>query len=295
LLESAEGDEAITRALQIIFGTIRQSWRNSEAMEKESGYSILAGLLESKLQNETLQNFEEPRTSLAYQTLSQVLEFLGYKSNKPEDSVLNNPLAYRILLVDLNVWRLSTPEVQKLYYDQFTAFGVGSKYHVFNTKRLSRMRIIRKWLEVLKGDAFSAETLQYFLAAFRPLFLSALTTDVMRSLALYVTWAFEHSTKQRSQWRRGTQTGRMLINSFGPLPRRSTAPSAAITGTNPSNGSRSLSFRELGIAMLKLYSEIICQEDEALVKKFARAVSNKVRSPRLTGLALLTTCSGFCT
>jgi hypothetical protein len=76
---------------------------------------------------------------LGFQLLSLVLEFVGYNLEKPEESYIINPLAYRILLVDFDMWRKTAPITQRLYYKQFIVFGVSSKFHEFNSRRLFRM------------------------------------------------------------------------------------------------------------------------------------------------------------
>ena len=154
LVEAAQSHEDIIRALQILFATVKNSWRNSEAMERENGFGILSSLLTSKLcgPDDTLKEITTKTDSRAFQdhetlsfnVLSLVLEFVGYERESPENSVINNPLAYRILLVDLDVWRSSSPKVQQLYYEQFTTFSVGSKHHLFNSKRLGRMRELNR-------------------------------------------------------------------------------------------------------------------------------------------------------
>jgi beige protein homolog 1 len=68
-----------------------------------------------------------------------VLEFVGYNHENPEESYIINPLAYRILLVDFDMWRKTAPVTQRLYYKQFIVFGVNSKFHQFNSRRLFRM------------------------------------------------------------------------------------------------------------------------------------------------------------
>ena len=150
ILDATESDEEIVQALDILFATVHGSWRNSEAMERENGFGILAALLSLKLTriNETrnmrVSGFGREEVveedSLMLDILTKILCFIGYKIDCPEDSVINNPLAYRILLVDLDVWRNASPEVQRLYYQQFTVFATGSKHHVFNARRLARMR-----------------------------------------------------------------------------------------------------------------------------------------------------------
>lgn len=152
ILDAAHTRDSIIGALKILFKSIQDSWRNSEAMERDSGFGVLANLLAVKL---TVENPKSDRItvdsahsseendeheSLSKHILHLILGFVGYRSEKPEDSVINNPLAYRVLLVDFDIWRSSAPSVQELYYNQFTVFAVNSKYHQFNSKRLVRMR-----------------------------------------------------------------------------------------------------------------------------------------------------------
>ncbi len=152
LLEAAYSGDAVVRALKILFESVRDNWRNSEAMERENGFGVLSSLLSSKLSlghTKAMNDNELPNSpsgdkqslyKLPLEVLTLILEFVGYREDKPEESVINNPLAYRVLLVDSDMWRSVAPSVQRLYYKQFTIFGVGSKYHRFNAKRLSRMR-----------------------------------------------------------------------------------------------------------------------------------------------------------
>ena len=149
LVESASSPQNLICALEILLGTIQDSWRNSEAMERENGFGVLASLLTAKLDNIhtglKMQNLhinvtETEAEALSFEILSIILKFIGYQERSLADSVINNPLAYRILIVDLDIWRTSSPKVQKLYYEQFETFSTGSKHHHFNTKRLGRMR-----------------------------------------------------------------------------------------------------------------------------------------------------------
>lgn len=150
LLERATEVEDIVRSLEIMFYCIRKSWRNSEAMERDNGYGILGMLLRFKLGYGSWPNNEAPvarlslssdeKDSLTFRILSLVLGFVGYNHTAPIESFIVNPLAYRILLIDLDIWRKSAPRIQELYYNQFVTFAVKSKYHEFNSRRLTRMR-----------------------------------------------------------------------------------------------------------------------------------------------------------
>jgi predicted house-cleaning noncanonical NTP pyrophosphatase (MazG superfamily) len=151
LVEDAKTKEEIARAVEILFESIKGSWRNSEAMEHENGYAILGALIRGKIgagivvssranNNEGPTMSADDRDQLGFQLLSLVLDFVGYSHEKPEESYIINPLAYRILLVDFDMWRKTAPITQRLYYKQFITFGVNSKFHQFNSKRLFRMR-----------------------------------------------------------------------------------------------------------------------------------------------------------
>lgn len=154
LLESAVTSNDVVKALKILFESVQENWRNSEAMERENGFGVLSSLLTTKLCQRQpdlaagtaspgdISNIQQSVPDLSLTILMEILKFVGYRMDKPEDSVINNPLAYRILLVDMDFWRSAEPKVQKLYYEQFMMFGLHSKFHQFNTKRLLRMRRI---------------------------------------------------------------------------------------------------------------------------------------------------------
>ena len=152
LVEAARTPDDVLQALKTLFESVQENWRNSEAMERENGFGVLATLLSAKLSRGTVDTAITPRSpkvpatipqttfNLPLEVLLEILRFVGYRTDKPEDSVIINPLAYRVLLVDTDLWRNAEREVQKLYYDQFIVFGSRSKFYHFNAKRLSRMR-----------------------------------------------------------------------------------------------------------------------------------------------------------
>ena len=280
LFDAADSHDDILRSLSILFATIRNSWRNSEAMERENGFSVLASVLSVKLSGKSLASRQLVKDAsadsethdLAHSVLSMILEFVGYKQDRKEDSIIVNPLAYRILLVDLDLWRLSSPSVQRRYFEQFETFVVGSKYHNFNTKRLARMRITRKWLDALKCETFYQDSLDIFLKAFRFLLTGLLSAETHRAIAMYITYAIHKSNH-----------GTPLPPSSKSVKRKQTAP-ASMYGSStwlevggehlPSQG-HVLPLKQVGVQVLALYVELLCQKDVDNVKKFARTVTNK--------------------
>ncbi|KAK5158140.1 hypothetical protein LTR04_005275, partial [Oleoguttula sp. CCFEE 6159] len=179
LVELAQTKESVLRAVEILFESMRTNWRNSEAMEKENGYGVLAVLLRDKMgfgsyitlpghvRTATIQGGTDEREKLAADLLRLILQFCGYDEQKVEDSIIINPLGYRVLLVDCDTWRRAPVQVQKLYYAQFVHLIEGSRFHAFNIKRLNRARIVKRFLEAMKGETFSREIFPHFLRAFR--------------------------------------------------------------------------------------------------------------------------------
>ena len=164
LVHAANSVECTILAVDALFEAVQDNWRNSEAMERDNGFGILAALLREKLRfplssysaptksSPVLCSNDEERSALTFALLHSVLNFVGYDFKRPEYSVITNPLAYRILLVDLDVWRFGDLSVLQLYYSQFSTFAIQSHYHRFNAKRLSRMRTHSnpsKWLLIL--------------------------------------------------------------------------------------------------------------------------------------------------
>ncbi|ODA76470.1 hypothetical protein RJ55_07740 [Drechmeria coniospora] len=254
LLERATTAEETIRAIEIMFHCIRKSWRNSEAMERDNGYGILGMLLRFKM---GYGNGEPPvprlfisvaeRDSLAFRVLSLMLDFLGYNHAEPIESFIVNPLAYRMLLIDLDIWRRSAPRIQELYYKQFLTFAVNSKHHEFNSRRLIRMRTVKRLLDAMKGESISDDVIDHFMNAFQALVKSSLSQEVMRSLSLFITYAFQTSARTACK----------------------------LDGESPV-GYKMVTKKQLGARILTMYSHILCEKGNLTnIKTFGRTVSNK--------------------
>ena len=320
LIETANTDEEIIRALEILLGSVMASWRNSEAMERENGFGVLASLLTTKLGSgiNTPKIGDIPDTfidrhateDLAFELLTRILHFVGYQSERPEDSVINNPLAYRILLVDTDVWRSCSYKVQKLYYEQFTTFATGSKHHCFNAKRLSRMReytitvvlvlyllcllgIVKKWLDVLKGEDFYADTFDFFRGALRSLLGNTLSADSLRSLALYITYATHKPKDNTPNILHPAHSIRRIQSVSNSSRRRSTySSSSSMVSGNRQERPKELTRLQIGVRILEMYADLLCQPEAINIKKFARTVTNKVSLVPDAWLCLVTLFSG---
>lgn len=272
LVGKAKTTEEVAVAVDILLETISSSWRNSEVMERNSGYGILSGLIREKLLASPGTSSEQSkgtlaiatpsldRSGLALRLLKSVIAFLGYDTNDPSKSMINNPLAYKILLIDNSIWRIHHFETQELYFKQFVVFAKESIHAKFNLKRLGRMRVLKRLLEALKSENVSRNTMPAYSAALSALMPTAMTAEMLRSMALFVTYSVH---------KRGV-TGRLRKSA------RSRASSGAGSPTPTSSENPSLSQFEIGVEILRLYSDMLCTKgDLSMIKKFARTVTNK--------------------
>ncbi|EEH21741.2 hypothetical protein PABG_03957 [Paracoccidioides brasiliensis Pb03] len=274
LIEAATTPESTCTAVETLFEAVQDNWRNSEAMERENGYSILAVLLREKLGlSNHIQNalskptaaFSTPEqhNGLAMEILLLILKFVGYDFQNPKISIITNPLAYRVLLVDLDVWRYGNLPLLEIYYSQFITFSAECHNHRFNTKRLSRMRVVKKLLDALKGESFTSESMKLFIPAFSCLVKSCMSAEILRSLALFITYSIHAAKPSTSLQKRKSMR-------FDPRTKR---PGFALFH-HPDR--TYLSESEIGIEVLKAYANIICKESgTANIAKFARTVTNK--------------------
>ncbi|OJJ48396.1 hypothetical protein ASPZODRAFT_62592 [Penicilliopsis zonata CBS 506.65] len=272
LIQAASTAESLLLSVEILYEAVQDSWRNSEAMERENGYGILAALLREKLgfphekptassKTPVVVSNGQERSDLAVQLLRLTLKFVGYDFENPRRSIITNPLAYRVLLVDLDIWRVGELPLLQLYYSQFAVFAAESQFRRFNSKRLSRMRVNKKLLECLKGEEFTQEALQLLINAFRSLMDSCLSTELLRSLALFITYSL-HKQKPSPALQK-KKSIRFLKGPQQPLD----------SGANPG---KHVPSSTVAIAMLRMYCSYLLQaHDLTPIKKFARAVTNK--------------------
>ncbi|KAK3365220.1 hypothetical protein B0T24DRAFT_428692 [Lasiosphaeria ovina] len=282
LIERSSTSEELLRSVELMLHCIDNSWRNSEAMEKDNGYAILSMLLRAKLgygvstsdnQSWQLTLTNDTRDRLSFQLLSLVLRFVGYNHADPIDSFIVNPLAYRILLIDPDIWRKSAALTQELYYKQFVTFAVKSKHHQFNSRRLLRMRIIKRLLDALKAETLSEDIVPHFMASFESLVKCNYNAEVHRSLALFITYAFHTPPGSLPRTPKPSNSGGRSTTSGLGILRRSTLETNSVSAANTS---RLLTKKQLGIKILEMYTGLLCDKTNlGDIRKFAKTVTNK--------------------
>ncbi|KAJ5165433.1 Concanavalin A-like lectin/glucanase subgroup [Penicillium coprophilum] len=227
LIKAASTAGSTRMAVEALYEAVQDNWRNSEAMERENGYGILAALLREKL---------------------------GFCMG-------NSPTAFKIPVVSSDPQELASLMLDLL---RLTLGFVGYDFenpqslHHYKSARLSC--VSKKLLETLKGGELTEESLQPCLSAFRSLMESNPTPDLLRSLALSITYAL-HKPKTSTNLQR-----KKSLRYLAASPRPGSAKSE----------SKYLPNVTLSIEMLRLYTSVLCNpHDPTPLKKFAKAVTNK--------------------
>ncbi|KAI9243796.1 hypothetical protein BY458DRAFT_448092 [Sporodiniella umbellata] len=174
LIESAQTASTLSKTTALLLETIRFSWRNSADMERCHGYEILAYILKQKRDLITLELFE------------LLLVFIGKDPKNFENSIINNPLAYRYVVLNFEVWKKTSIDVQKAHLEQFILFLNKSNSRSFNTKRLSRIHLVKKLLLAFRMNIYAKELVSYVVHALKAVMLSNWDTEGIKAVATFL-------------------------------------------------------------------------------------------------------------
>ncbi|KAJ7151346.1 beach-domain-containing protein [Mycena crocata] len=156
LLQVANTPHEVSRALGVLVDGLRNSWQNSEDMERLRGYEILANVLRPKAQMVNMTGFET------------IFEFLGFNFRSPEHSTVVNAVAYRAIALDFELWARTRQEVQRVHLEHFTTLLIASRYKKFNVKqRFAKIGLVRKLLFALQTNWYQPEVIPYVIEALK--------------------------------------------------------------------------------------------------------------------------------
>ncbi|KAG6877946.1 hypothetical protein C0993_001804 [Termitomyces sp. T159_Od127] len=156
LVQVANTQHEVSRALGVLSDGLRNSWQNSEDMEKLRGYEILADILRSKAQLINVSGFET------------LFEFLGMNFRCLDQSTVVNIVAYKAIALDFELWSRTKPEIQQMYLEHFPTLLQTSRYRKFNNRqKFAKLGLVRKLLFVLQMDWFHQEMVPFVLDALR--------------------------------------------------------------------------------------------------------------------------------
>jgi hypothetical protein len=286
LVESATTKAALLQAAEIMFECVKDSWRISEAMEKGNGFGILALIIRDKLGFEsgassshvtsrkpsTLLSLED-RQTLPLELLNLTLKFVGYDKAAPENSMIVNPMGYRVLLVDFDTWRRCDAETQEVYYSQFVHFINRNKHHGFNQKRLTRMRVLKRLVEALKVEEVPQDCLQPLLTALRALADAGPAHHSYKDLAMYVAFGLHDERAQQSRSVKSIASAVKIRQRSASWARRGSSRPTTPAGLTPSPARPFVTRHELAVKILELLTDVLSDDrSPTATKRFVKAV-----------------------
>lgn len=111
-------------------------------------------------------------------------------------STITNPVAYRFIALDFELWSRTRDEIQRVHLEHFIDLVATSQYRRFNLKqRLSGMGLTRRFLFVWQTSCYAAESLPYFLKSFKVVMASSFfAEDTIKPVLSYLA-AHLHSGK----------------------------------------------------------------------------------------------------
>lgn len=134
LVERASDEVGLERALALLFGVTKDSWRLSEHLERKKGYEVLSLLLHR----------HKERGLLSRRILEMFLEAVGVEAAQPEEAALSNPFLFRLFLLDFRLWTRSEDETQRTHLQHFGTLLRVSRHRRFNIRRSGKMQLARK-------------------------------------------------------------------------------------------------------------------------------------------------------
>ncbi|PWN18284.1 beach-domain-containing protein [Microstroma glucosiphilum] len=203
LIGSATSSIALLESLTIFLQLLKNSWRLCEDAEQARAYEILNLFLRQKAHLMTLD------------ALAVILSAVGLDQEATDRSALVNPIMYRIVLLDFDLWSLTPPAVQTAHLGHFAALLRSSKHRRFNIKRVAKMNILKKFLYALRNKQPDKELMRHILDALRNLLITAWSDVSLRSLTSYLASQLAHRDQAETPSRR--QSGSIKLSNSRPV------------------------------------------------------------------------------
>lgn len=121
--------------------------------------------------------------------------------------------------------------------------------------------VVKKFIESLKGESFTHESLKLFMPVFEKLIVCCMSAELLRSLSLFITYTVHKDKTPKLHRKKSARFDR----------RRSTLSKPA---ESPGNY---ISKSQIGTEVLKMFCGLLCPASgTSIIKKFAKTVTNKV-------------------
>jgi hypothetical protein len=127
-------------------------------------------------------NFKTPESVIAIIDNEPVLT--SFRSQ----STITNPIAYRFIALDFELWSKTHDEIQRVHLEHFIDLVVTSRHRHFNVKqRLAELGLTRRFLFVWQTSCYTGENVPYFLKALKAVMESSFNPeDTIKPVLSYI-------------------------------------------------------------------------------------------------------------
>jgi hypothetical protein len=103
-------------------------------------------------------------------------------------STITNPIAYRFIALDFELWSRTRDEIQRIHLEHFIDLVSTSRYKNFNVKqRLSGISLTRRFLFVWQTSCYTGGNVPYFLKSFKAVMESSFNPeDTIKPVLSYI-------------------------------------------------------------------------------------------------------------
>jgi hypothetical protein len=103
-------------------------------------------------------------------------------------STITNPIAYRFIALDFELWSRTRDEIQRVHLEHFIDLVVTSRYKHFNVKqRLSGISLTRRFLFVWQTSCYTGANVPYFLKSFKAVMVASFNPeDTIKPVLSYI-------------------------------------------------------------------------------------------------------------
>jgi len=131
--------------------------------------------------------------------------------------------------------------------------------------------IVKRLLDAIKSEPLPENVVRYFMGAIESLVRCGYNTEVHRTIALFITYAFHTPSRSLPRTPKpGIPAGTLtpMIPARRPTLETNNGAQGTVTLLNR---------RQIGIRILEMYCQLLCEKgSDAVMRKFAKTVTNKV-------------------
>ncbi|KAG2136966.1 uncharacterized protein EDB93DRAFT_1253823 [Suillus bovinus] len=203
LVALAQTPHELSRALSVFSDCLRNSWQNSDDMERLHGYDILASTLRARNHLINMTSFET------------LFEFLGLNFRSPDLSTVVNTIAYKAVALDFELWSKTSADIQRAHLEHFAFLLRASRYRQFTIKmRLSKLGIVRKLLFTIQSAWYPQEFIPLVVNTLVLVAQSSFTAEeAIKPIVSYVAATLSEESRSSSSSPRSTTSRGDLLRS----------------------------------------------------------------------------------